>query len=91
MNSSVVPAVPGSVAPRVAHEGLPLQITDLSGFAKSLRSLWLAQQAQASQPIGHVQLLNLLARAAGHRNVQALKAQVAAQRAAAARSILTST
>lgn len=59
---------------------LSLQCDDLSGFAKTLRTQLAAHhEAHASVP-GHVQLLNMLARAAGHRNLQALRAQAAAGR-----------
>jgi len=49
---------------------LPLQTADLSSFAKSLAQ----QLAEASHPPGHQSLLNMLARAAGHRNLQSLRA-----------------
>jgi hypothetical protein len=68
---------------------LPLQVADLSAFARSLRQLWQTHQQTQSGVPGHVQMLNMLARAAGHRNVQSLKAQVAAERVAAARQALT--
>lgn len=62
------------------RDRLPLQCDDLSSFAKTLRTQLMAHhEAHATVP-GHVQLLNMLARAAGHRNVQALKAQAAAER-----------
>lgn len=54
----------------------PLVAPDLSAFARALgRSLKERHDAQQPLP-GHVELLNLIARAAGHRNVQALKAAV---------------
>jgi hypothetical protein len=49
---------------------LPLQTADLSSFAKSLAQ----QLADAPHPPGHQALLNMLARAAGHRNLQSLRA-----------------
>ncbi len=49
---------------------LPMQTTDLSSFAKSLAD----QLARAPHPPGHQALLNMLARAAGHRNLQSLRA-----------------
>lgn len=67
---------------------LPLQVDDLSAFAKHLRQQWQAHQQSQPELPGHLQMLNMLARAAGHRNVQSLKAQVAADRAAAARQAL---
>ena len=55
----------------------PLLAPDRSSFAKALRAqLALRFESGAGVP-GHVELLNLLARAAGHRNVQALKAAAA--------------
>ncbi len=56
------------------RELTPLHAADLSAFAKSLRSE-LAERIDRGDGLpGHVEMLNLLARAAGHRNVQALKA-----------------
>ncbi len=52
----------------------PLVAADLSAFAKALRTQ-LAERLDSGAGLpGHVEMLNLLARAAGHRNVQALKA-----------------
>lgn len=48
---------------------IPLQVDDLSAFAKSLRAQLLARE----QPPGHTELLNLLSRAAGFRNYQHLR------------------
>ena len=56
----------------------PLLAPDLSAFARALGKS-LVQRHAAGQPLpGHVELLNLIARAAGHRNVQALKAAAVA-------------
>jgi hypothetical protein len=56
------------------RELTPLVAADLSTFAKSLRAQ-LAERIDSGAGLpGHVEMLNLLARAAGHRNVQALKA-----------------
>ena len=52
------------------RELLPLQTADLSAFARTLAE----QLAQAPHPPGHQALLNMLARAAGHRNLQTLRA-----------------
>jgi hypothetical protein len=58
----------------MAREATPLVIDDLSAFARSLgRALAARQPANAEAP-GHVELLNLIAAAAGYRNLQALKA-----------------
>ncbi|HEV8689185.1 MAG TPA: hypothetical protein VGQ91_02730 [Ideonella sp.] len=70
--------LPSSAASR-GRELLPLHCADLSQFAKTLRrELGDHLQTHPGDPPSHVQLLNMLARAAGHRNVQALKAQAAA-------------
>ncbi|MBC8057519.1 MAG: DUF2087 domain-containing protein [Rhizobiales bacterium] len=53
------------------RELLPLQTADLSSFAKSLAQ----QLALVPHPPGHQSLLNMLARAAGHRNLQSLRAR----------------
>lgn len=55
----------------MTRESLPLVVDDLSTFAKSLRT---QLEAHGAQP-GHQTLLNMLARAAGHRNLQALLAR----------------
>jgi len=49
---------------------IPLAISDISAFARSLRTQLSAEE---SLP-GHLSLLNMLARAAGYRNFQALRA-----------------
>jgi len=71
-----------------ARELLPLHCEDLSSFAKSLRAQLTTHLAESATVPGHVQLLNMLARAAGHRNVQALKADAAAARTEARRQAL---
>jgi hypothetical protein len=55
---------------------LPLSIADISSFAKKLKTFLdvRAEQGQASP--SHLELLNLLARAAGMRNFQAFRATV---------------
>jgi hypothetical protein len=55
----------------VPRESFPLLVDDLSSFAKSLRTQLLAHPATP----GHQTLLNMLARAAGHRNLQTLQAR----------------
>ena len=62
----------------MTRESLPLVVDDLSTFAKSLRT---QLEAHGAQP-GHQTLLNMLARAAGHRNLQALRARPRLPRAA---------
>jgi len=67
----------------MTRELTPLQADDLSAFAKQLRMALAARIDSGSGLPGHVEMLNLIARAAGHRNVQALKA-AATRRAPAA-------
>ena len=53
----------------------PLHAPDISAFAKTLaRELKTAHDTLNRLP-GHVELLNMLARASGHRNFQSLKAR----------------
>jgi len=62
----------------------PLVVSDLSSFARSLAKGLSAHQSANLRPPGHVELQNLLARAAGFRNLQALKAVPPAPAAAPA-------
>ncbi len=56
----------------MTREALPFVAPDLSAFARALaRSL---AERPEPRPPGHVEMLNLIARAAGHRNVQSLRA-----------------
>ncbi|WP_077035320.1 DUF2087 domain-containing protein [Pelomonas sp. KK5] len=55
------------------REAIACPVQDLSAFAKSLRK----QLAEQPEPPSHLSLMNMLARAAGHRNLQALKAAAA--------------
>lgn len=59
----------------MTRELTPLHADDLSTFAKQLRSALALRLERGEGLPGHVEMLNLLARAAGHRNVQALKAR----------------
>jgi len=54
---------------------LPFAVDDISALARSLRS----QLAARTDPPGHVEMLNMLARAAGARNFQHFRAQTAAE------------
>lgn len=54
----------------MARQTTPLYVSDLSSFTRSLAR---ALDARAAAP-GHLELQNLIARAAGFRNLQALKA-----------------
>ena len=55
---------------------LPLCLTvpDASKFARALGTALKSRHATGSPPPGHVELLNLMARALGHRNLQSLQA-----------------
>lgn len=55
------------------RELTPLVAADLSAFAKALRSAWTVRHERGAGVPSHVEMLNLVARAAGHRNVQALR------------------
>jgi hypothetical protein len=59
------------------RQATPLVLPDLSAFARGLGRALKAHHAAHPEPPGHVELLNLIARAAGHRNVQGLKAGAA--------------
>lgn len=52
---------------------IPLLVSDLSSFAKALKAQLSARESLPS----HVELLNMLARAAGHGNFQSLRAGAA--------------
>ena len=54
---------------------IPFQTEDLSNFARALRQ----QLGQCDHTPSHLELLNMLARSAGHRNFQSLRAQLAAR------------
>jgi len=64
----------------MSRESTPLVVSDLSAFARNLSRALKARQARSTEPLGHLHLQNLIARAAGYRNLQALKAS--AQRVA---------
>jgi len=58
------------------RDRVPLHSDDLSQFAKTLRQQLAEHLSRsAGEAPSHVQMLNMLARAAGHRSVQALRAQ----------------
>lgn len=58
---------------------IPFHAEDISALAKSLRQQLDSHLASTPQAPSHLSLLNMLARAAGHRNLQALRAQAALQ------------
>jgi hypothetical protein len=62
------------------RKAVPFVTPDLSAFARSLARA-LGEREEAKPP-SHVELLNLIARAAGHRNLQALRAAMLAPAAA---------
>jgi hypothetical protein len=53
---------------------VPLVAPDVSRFARALGRALKDRHADHPEPPGHVELLNLLARAAGHRTLQSLQA-----------------
>jgi len=59
----------------MSKTSIPFATEDISALARSLR----AQLGDRDSAPGHVELLNILARAAGYRNFQSLRAQGAAQ------------
>lgn len=61
-------------------ENIPFATADVSALAKSLRAQLTARDA----PPSHVEMLNMLARAAGHRNFQHFRAQAVGRSAPAA-------
>jgi hypothetical protein len=68
----------------MTREAIPLVVPDVGTFARALgRSLGERYSAKPAPP-GHVELLNLLARAAGHRSYQGLRAAARLPDAAAA-------
>lgn len=59
----------------MSRTNLPLESTDISAFARSLR----AQIGDLERTPSHLELLNMLARSAGFRNFQHLRAQTEAR------------
>ena len=57
---------------------IPFVVPDLSSFARALGDALKTRHADDPAPPGHVETLNLVARALGHRNVQALRAALRA-------------
>ena len=68
----------------MTRTALPYSAPDLSALARLLERAILDHHVTHGRLPGHVEMMNLLARGAGKRNLQALQAEVAAQRAAAA-------
>ncbi len=67
------------------REAFALSVPDVSAFARALGRSLAERHARKPAPPSHVELLNLLARAAGQRNIQALRTAPAAAVAAAPR------
>lgn len=65
------------------HEATSLVLEDLSAFTRHLRRAWATHVETTGAPPGHVEAQNLIARAAGYRNLQALKATPVARSPAA--------
>jgi len=57
------------------RQTVPLHADDISSFAKALARQLSDALDKQPRPPGHVELLNMLARAAGHRNFQSLRVQ----------------
>jgi hypothetical protein len=58
----------------MSREAIPFAVPDVSLFARALGRSLAERHALKPTPPGHVELLNLLARAAGLRNFQSLRA-----------------
>ena len=68
----------------MTREAIPLVLPDVAAFARALGNSLAAREADKPAPPGHVELLNLIARAAGPRSYQALRAAAKLPSAAAA-------
>jgi len=58
----------------MTREAVPLLAPDVGAFARALGRSLAERHADKPAPPGHVELLNLLSRAAGHRSYQGLRA-----------------
>lgn len=67
----------------MTREAIPLVVADVAAFARALGRSLEERHATRPEPPGHVELLNLLARAAGRRSWQALRAAASLPPAAA--------
>lgn len=63
---------------------LAFTVADATAFARHLGRALADRHAAGQRPPGHVELLNLMARALGHRNLQALQADARAAASAPA-------
>src|SRR5688572_21927897 len=59
--------------PFMPRSSVPLHADDISSFAKALSRQLSDAHGRTPRPPGHVELLNMLARAAGFRNFQSLR------------------
>ena len=59
----------------MTREAIPLVVPDVGTFARALGRALVERHADKAAPPGHVELLNLLARAAGHRSYRGLRAE----------------
>ncbi|HRP28069.1 MAG TPA: DUF2087 domain-containing protein [Burkholderiaceae bacterium] len=66
----------------MTREAIPFAVPDVGTFARALGRALDLRSASNADPPGHVELLNLLARAAGHRSYQGLRAAGRMPRAA---------
>ena len=66
----------------MTREAIPLVVPDIGTFARALGRSLSERHAVKAAPPGHVELLNLLARAAGRRSYQGLRASARLPRAA---------
>ena len=73
----------------MTREAIPLVVPDVGTFARALGRSLVERRADKSDPPGHVELLNLLARAAGHRSYQGLRAAARLPGAAAALDVVS--
>ena len=79
--------MPGSIAvleTRMTRQAFRFAVPDMTAFARALGRSLAERQLRKPEPPGHVELLNLLARAAGRRNIQALRAAAETSASAAA-------
>ena len=58
----------------MTREAIPLVVPDVGSFARALGRSLEQRHVDKPDPPGHVELLNLLARAAGHRSYQGVRA-----------------
>lgn len=58
----------------MTREAVPLVAPDVGAFARALGRSLAVRHADKPEPPGHVELLNLLSRAVGHRSYQGLRA-----------------